>query len=104
MGRGPCLARQRRVLADVVARVAPGLAGNDEVVDALCEAYGFRPRELAQAAERLALAGEVNAADGPGAGGGRRVPAPGDRGGAASTATRRRFARFVGHRWPLAGS
>jgi len=53
---------QRRVLASVVARVAPALAGQNEVVDALCEAYGFRPRELAQAAERLLLGGEVSAA------------------------------------------
>lgn len=54
---------QRRVLASVVARVAPVLVGQEEVVDALCEAYGFRPRELAQAAERLLLGGEVSAAE-----------------------------------------
>ncbi len=53
---------QRRVLAGLIGRVAPGLADNDEVVDALCEAYGFRPRELAKAAQRLALSGDVNAA------------------------------------------
>jgi len=53
---------QRRLLANVVARVAPDLATNDEVVDALCEVYGFRPRELAQAATRLALAGGASAA------------------------------------------
>ncbi len=53
---------QRKVLASVVARVAPALAANGEVVDALCEVYGFRPRELAQAAERLTLSGEVGAA------------------------------------------
>jgi hypothetical protein len=53
---------QRRFLSSLVARAAPGLEGNDEVVDALCEAYGFRPRELAKAAQRLALSGEVNAA------------------------------------------
>jgi hypothetical protein len=54
---------QRHLLGSVVARVAPVLAGQDEVVDALCEAYGFRPRELAQAAERLLLGGEVSAAE-----------------------------------------
>ena len=54
--------RQRQTLMGLVARVAPTLACNDEVVDALCEVYGFRPRELAQAAERLALAGEATAA------------------------------------------
>jgi hypothetical protein len=54
--------KQRQVLASLVARVAPGLERNHEVVDALCEAYGFHPRELARAAERLALSGEVNAA------------------------------------------
>jgi hypothetical protein len=53
---------QRLLLASVVARVAPALAGQREVVDALCEAYGFRPRELAQAAERLLLMGESSAA------------------------------------------
>jgi hypothetical protein len=53
---------QRQTLMGLVARVAPTLACNDEVVDALCEVYGFRPRELAQAAERLALAGEATAA------------------------------------------
>ncbi|MGD1146559.1 MAG: hypothetical protein ABR961_01240 [Thermoanaerobaculaceae bacterium] len=52
---------QRRTLAGLVAKVAPALADNDEVVDALCEVYGFRPRELAQAAERLTLAGEATA-------------------------------------------
>jgi hypothetical protein len=54
--------KQRQVLTSLIARVAPGLEGNHEVVDALCEAYGFRPRELAKAAERLALSGEVDAA------------------------------------------
>jgi hypothetical protein len=53
---------QRPVLAALVARVAPALAGQREVVDALCEVYGFRPRELAQAAERLLLGGKVSAA------------------------------------------
>jgi hypothetical protein len=53
---------QRLLLASVIARVAPALAGQREVVDALCEAYGFRPRELAQAAERLLLTGEPSAA------------------------------------------
>ncbi len=53
---------QRRVLASVVERVAPSLAGQTEVLEALTEVYGFRPRELAQAAERLLLGGEVSAA------------------------------------------
>jgi len=53
---------QRSVLATLVGRVAPSLAGQREVVDALIEAYGFRPRALAQAAERLILSGEPNAA------------------------------------------
>jgi len=52
---------QRPVLASLVARVAPGLADQHEVIDALIEAHGFRPRELAKAAERLLLAGEVSA-------------------------------------------
>ena len=53
---------QRQTLKGLIAKVAPALAGNSEVVDALCEVYGFRPRELAQAAERLSLAGEATAA------------------------------------------
>jgi len=52
---------QRPVLASLVARVAPALADQHEVIDALIEAHGFRPRELAKAAERLLLAGEVSA-------------------------------------------
>jgi hypothetical protein len=53
---------QRRVLTSVIARVAPALAGQEEAVEALAEVYGFRPRELAQAAERLLLSGESTAA------------------------------------------
>ncbi len=53
---------QRAVLHRVVARVAPQVAARSEVVDALCETYGFKVRELAQAAERLELAGEMTAA------------------------------------------
>ena len=53
---------QRLLLVSVIARVAPALADQREVVDALCEAYGFRPREMAQAAERLLLTGETSAA------------------------------------------
>jgi hypothetical protein len=53
---------QRAVLADkVLRRVAPSLLADAEVVDALAEAYGFRPRELAQAAQSLVLAGTVSA-------------------------------------------
>lgn len=52
---------QRQMLAMLVARIAPDLAGNDEVIDALCEVYGFRPRELAQAAKRLVLAEKADA-------------------------------------------
>ncbi len=52
---------QRAVLRKVVARVAPDVAGHPEAVEALCEAYGFKVRELAQAAERLALTNELTA-------------------------------------------
>jgi hypothetical protein len=52
---------QRAVLHRVIARVALQVAARSEVVDALCEAYGFKVRELAQAAERLALSGDVTA-------------------------------------------
>lgn len=50
---------QRRVLAGLIRRVAPSLADLDDTVDALCECYGFRPRELVQAAQRLCLAGAL---------------------------------------------
>jgi hypothetical protein len=50
---------QRAVLHKVVTRVAPSVAAHTEVVDALCEAYGFRVRELALAAERLAVGGDL---------------------------------------------
>jgi hypothetical protein len=56
-------AAQRRLLASLVEKVAPALAGQPEVVEALTEVYGFRPRELARAAERLLLGGEVSAAE-----------------------------------------
>jgi hypothetical protein len=52
---------QRAVLHEVIAQVAPRAAADPEVVDALCEAYGFKVREMAQAAARLATAGEVTA-------------------------------------------
>ena len=51
---------QRAVLRRVIARVAPAVAERDDAVNALCEAYGFQVRELAQAAERLALAGDIS--------------------------------------------
>jgi hypothetical protein len=54
-------APQRRVLEDVLRRIAPAVLAVPEAVDALCETYGFRVRELAQAAERLLLGGEVTA-------------------------------------------
>jgi hypothetical protein len=53
---------QRRLLASLVERVAPALAHEPEVVEALTEVYGFHPRELAQAAQRLLLSGEISAA------------------------------------------
>lgn len=52
--------QQRRVLEGVVARVAPETVGHADVVDALCEVYGFEPRQLAQAAQQLVLAGELS--------------------------------------------
>lgn len=52
---------QRAVLRDLIARVAPDVAAARDAVEALCEAYGFQPRELAQAAQRLALTGELTA-------------------------------------------
>ncbi|MFH1177078.1 MAG: hypothetical protein V1750_06685 [Acidobacteriota bacterium] len=52
---------QRRVLEDVIRRVAPPVLEHSEAVDALCETYGFRVRELAQAAQRLITGGELTA-------------------------------------------
>lgn len=62
---------QREVLGDLLRRALPDLELPPETVDALCEAYGFEPRALVQAASRLALAGEltpdaVRAQTGPG--------------------------------------
>jgi len=51
---------QRVVLERVISRVAPTVAGHSDVVDALCEAYGFHVRELAQAAERVATGGDLS--------------------------------------------
>jgi hypothetical protein len=53
---------QRTVLRKVVARFAPAVAADAEVVEALCTAYGFKVRELVQAAQRLALSGEITPA------------------------------------------
>lgn len=50
---------QRAVLHDLLKRALPDLELSAEVRDALCEAYGFKPRELVQAASRLALTGEL---------------------------------------------
>lgn len=62
---------QREVLRDLLRRVLPDLKLPPETVEALCEAYGFKPRALVQAASRLALGGEltpeaVRAQAGPG--------------------------------------
>lgn len=50
---------QRAVLRRVVARVAPAVAASRDTVDALCDAYGFKVRDLALAAERLATGGDI---------------------------------------------
>lgn len=62
---------QHKVLRDLLRRVLPALRLPPETVDALCEAYGFKPRALIQAASRLALGGDltpeaVRAQAGPG--------------------------------------
>lgn len=54
---------QRRVLEAIVRRVTPALLDHGEAVDAIVEACGFRPRELAQLAER-AVGAEVTDAAG----------------------------------------
>lgn len=50
---------ERRVLEGLIRRVAPAVLANADAVEGLIEAYGFRPRKLAQAAARLALSGEI---------------------------------------------
>ena len=50
---------QRAVLHEVISHVAPAVAAHSDVVDALCESYGFHVRELVQAAARLATSGEI---------------------------------------------
>lgn len=50
---------QRAELRRLVTRVAPEVAKADEAVEVLFELYGFRPRELAQAAQRVVLTGEI---------------------------------------------
>lgn len=52
---------QHGVLEAVIRRVAPRLLDSADVVEALIESYGFKPRELAQAASRLVLGGEISA-------------------------------------------
>jgi hypothetical protein len=54
-------ADQRRVLEGIVRRTAPSLLEHQDLIEALFEHFGFRPRELAQAAQRVALAGELSA-------------------------------------------
>ncbi|MGE5236838.1 MAG: hypothetical protein ACM3O7_10860 [Acidobacteriota bacterium] len=53
---------QRQVLERVITRVAPEALDHPDAVEALCERYGFQPRELAAAAQRLVLAGEITPA------------------------------------------
>jgi hypothetical protein len=52
---------QRRVLEDVIRRVAPAVLADPDTVDALCECHGFRPRRLAQVAEQLQQTGTIGA-------------------------------------------
>jgi hypothetical protein len=52
---------QRRVLEDVIRRVAPAVLADPDTVEALCECYGFRPRRLAQVAEQLQQTGTIGA-------------------------------------------
>jgi len=53
---------ERRVLEGLIRRIAPAVLGHSDAVEALVEAYGFRPRELAQAAARLVISGEITRA------------------------------------------
>ncbi len=50
---------QRRLLAEIVLESCPELRGKDEVIAALCEAHGFKPRQLSMAARQLVQLGEL---------------------------------------------
>lgn len=52
---------QRGVLRDLLGRQVPAVLEHDDVVEALLQAHGFRPRELVQAAEGLLASGEMTA-------------------------------------------
>lgn len=51
--------QQRRLLESLLLRVAPQLEGKTEVLATLCDVHGFAPRQLAQAANQLVLAGSL---------------------------------------------
>ena len=53
--------RQRTVLLDLLRRTVPGILAHDEAVAALLDSYGFRPRELVQAAESALASGAPTA-------------------------------------------
>lgn len=52
---------QRGVLRDLLGRATPAILDHGDVVEALLQAHGFRPRELVQAAESLLASGELSA-------------------------------------------
>jgi len=51
---------QREVLRAVVARRVPAVAADTEVLDALCESFGFHVRDFVLAAERLQAGGVIS--------------------------------------------
>ncbi|NWG01045.1 MAG: hypothetical protein HXY19_08895 [Thermoanaerobaculaceae bacterium] len=55
-------ASQRRLLEEIVLESAPQLRGKDEVIEALCEMHGFKPRQLSQTARQLVQLEEVTVA------------------------------------------
>lgn len=52
---------QRLALEGILRRVTPAILAHPEAVDALIEACGFRPRELAQLGERALVTGTTSA-------------------------------------------
>lgn len=52
---------QRRTLKRLLERTVPPILAHPEVVEVLLDHFGFKPRQLVQAAERVLLAGQLDA-------------------------------------------
>ncbi len=52
---------QRRTLKRLLKRTVPPILAHEEVVEVLLDHFGFKPRQLVQTAERVLLAGQLDA-------------------------------------------